>query len=222
MSSPTTPAARSEKSAQRAVADPEMRELYSFFKTIVSLVLLVMMIRGSLIEPFKIPSGSMIPTLQISDHILVSKLSYGIRLPFVAKTVLQYAQPKRGDVVVFTRPDEVRTPDEDESSDNIIKRVIGLPGDTIEVRSTKVYINGQYLPESYARWELGGVPEGNFGPVTVPAEHLLMLGDNRDHSKDSRFWEYPFLPISRVKGRAVIIYWTWDSDFFSRFGKLIK
>ena len=188
----------------------KFQEAVSFLKTVIIFLIIAILLRGSVVEAFKIPSGSMIPTLRKGDHILVSKLTYGFRLPFVKETLFRYGEPKRGDVVVFTRPDEQTTP-EDESEINIIKRVIGLPGETVEVRATKVYINNQVLPELYARWEEGGIPEGNFGPVTVPEGHILMLGDNRDHSRDSRFWSDPFLPLNRVKGRAFVIYWSWDS-----------
>lgn len=193
-------------------------EVISFFKTLGFLLVLAMFLRASVVEAFKIPSGSMIPTLMIGDHILVSKFSYGLRAPFVKKMLYRYSQPERGDVVVFTRVDDPSTID-DESEINIIKRVVGLPGDTVEVRGTKVYINNAIYPESYARWEEGGIREGNFGPEKVPAGHVFLLGDNRDHSKDSRFWYDPFLEMERIKGRALIIYWSWDS--LKRIGTLI-
>jgi signal peptidase I len=195
-------------------------ETGSFLKTIVIIIAALVFFRGSVLEPFKIPSGSMIPTLQISDQILVSKLSYGLRLPFIAHTLYQYDTPKRGDVVVFTRPDELSTHDDDESSINLIKRVVGLPGEILEVKDAAVFINGIALDEPYARWSEGG--RESFGPVTIPAGHIILLGDNRDQSKDSRYWEDPFLEISRVKGRALVIYWTFDREFFSRLGKIIR
>ena len=196
-------------------------EVASFLKSVAIIVVLVIIIRGSLIEPFKIPSESMVPTLKITDHILVSKLSYGFRLPFFTHTIWQYATPRRGDIVVFTRPDEKQTPLEDESAINIIKRVIGLPGETIEVKGTTVLINGVVLDEPYARWIDGGSPTGNFGPAVVPEGKVLLLGDNRDRSRDSRYWEYHFLEISRIKGRALIIYFTF-SDFLKRVGTILR
>jgi len=195
-------------------------EILSFLKTLAIFLVAALVLRASVVEAFKIPSGSMIPTLRIHDHILVSKLSYGIRLPFVTESAYVFAQPRRGDIVVFTRPDETDTPLEDESDINIIKRVVGIPGDTIEVRETKVYINNQPLDEEYARWEEGGIREGNFGPEKVPDGHIFLLGDNRDHSRDSRFWQEPFLPIDRVKGRAMIIYWSWDN--LGRIGTILR
>jgi signal peptidase I len=161
----------------------------------------------------------MIPTLKIGDHILVSKLSYGFHLPFLTKSIYQFGFPQRGDIVVFTREDDPMS-SEDDSAINIIKRVIGLPGDTIEVIGSKVYINNREYVEPYARWDEGGID--SWGPEVVPEGKVLLLGDNRDHSKDSRYWTDPFLPVERVKGRALIIYWTWDSDFLNRIGKIIE
>lgn len=186
-------------------------ELISSVKSIVSLIVIVILLRGTVVEPFRIPSGSMIPTLRPGDHILVWKPSYSLRLPFFIHSIFDFRLPKRGDVVVFTRPDDPVTTLEDESSINVIKRVIGLPGDTLEVRNMRVYINNQPLNEEYARWVEGGPREGEFGPVTIPAGHVMVLGDNRDQSKDSRFWPSPFLDVTRIKGRAFIIYWSWES-----------
>lgn len=194
-------------------------EIVSFLKTLTLFIIAALVLRASVVEAFKIPSGSMIPTLRIGDHILVSKLSYGVRVPFMTHSAYVFSQPQRGDIVVFTRPDENGT-FEDESDINIIKRVVGLPGDKIEVRDAKLYVNDQPLDEGYARWEDGGIREGNFGPETVPDGHVFLLGDNRDHSRDSRFWQEPFLPIDRIKGRAMIIYWSWDN--LSRIGTVLR
>ena len=186
------------------------KDVINFIKTLLFYVGLAILIRGTLIEPFKIPSGSMIPALQIGDKVLVSKLSYGIRLPFYTPFVYQTGSPARGDIVVFTRPDETRTT-EDESEINLIKRVVALENETVEVRDAKVFINGKILEEPYARWTNGGPKEGNFGPETVPPGKIFLLGDNRDNSRDSRFWEDPFLETWRVKGRALFVYWNSDS-----------
>ena len=204
----------SEKEKSKVV-----KELASFFRTLFLFLLLAFFLRATVVEAYKIPSGSMIPTLRIGDHILVNKLSYGIRipygigLPFRIKDamVFQYDSPERGDVVVFTRPDDPLTPDEDESAINIIKRVVGVAGDSIQVKGSHLYVNGELQNEDYARWQENGIPEGNFGPEKVPDGHVLLLGDNRDHSRDSRFWPYPFLEISRIKGKAFLIYWSWDN-----------
>ncbi len=213
-----------EKSAETPVAPQgryqrEIREIISTLKTLAVFLIAAFILRASVVEAFKIPSGSMIPTLQAGDHILVSKFSYGLRILGFSDIIWQFADPARGDVVVFTRPDDPAT-GEDESATNIIKRVVGLPNDLIEVRGTKVLINNEEYVEPYARWDEGGIREGYFGPATVPAGHVLLLGDNRDHSKDSRFWNEPFLDIKRIKGRALVIYFSWESP--SRIGKLIR
>lgn len=234
MSDKTDWAAKNSSSANPSREDiPKVQrnEVFSFLTTIISLIALALLLRVSVIEPYKIPSGSMIPTLQIGDYILVSKLSYGIRIPTSFRMpqgfelpwedgfLWEYSAPKRGDVVVFTRPDDPETP-EDESRTNLIKRVIGLASDTIQVQGTTVFINGQALSEPYARWNRGGNPDGNFGPAQVPPHRILLLGDNRDNSKDSRFWNDPFVDIGRVKGRAQIIYWSMDS--LKRIGTVIR
>lgn len=206
-------------------------EAVSFFRTLITILLIALGLRTCVIEPFKIPSGSMKPTLQIGDYILVLKFWYGLRLPFVTDSVAEWNEPKHGDVVVFTRPDDPRTPDRDDSEIHIIKRVVALPGDTVEVTAGsslgggrgsagQLLVNGQPVAEPYARWVEGGAPEGRFGPKIVPPGHVLLLGDNRDQSQDSRFWTDPFLDMRRIKGKAVLIFWSWDK--LSRIGTVIR
>lgn len=195
-------------------------EIVAFFRTLIVILGLAFAIRVTVVEPFKIPSGSMIPALQVGDFILVLKFWYGLRMPLATDSVVMWHKPVRGDVVVFTRPDDPNTPDEDDSEIHIIKRVVGLEGETVEVRGARVLINGKPIDEPYARWTEGGKFEGNFGPKTVPPGHILLLGDNRDNSKDSRFWTNPFLDVKRVKGKAVVIFWSWDS--FSRIFTRIR
>lgn len=197
----------------------EFSEIYSFFKTLIVFLLLAFMLRASVVEAFKIPSESMKPTLQKGDHILVSKFSYGFRIPFMREVLFSYSKPKRGDVVVFTRPDEQGTL-EDESAINIIKRVVATEGERVAVHHRKVYIDGVPIEEEYARWEENGIPEGEYDEDTVPPGHVFLLGDNRDHSKDSRFWSYHYLDTKLIKGRALIIYWSWYS--LSRMGMIIR
>jgi signal peptidase I len=199
----------------------KLSEVISFIRSIIVIIVLVLIIRGSLIEPFKIPSGSMIPTLKISDQILVSKISFGLRAIGFTNTIFRWASPKRADVVVFMRPDDPAT-SEDDSEINLIKRVVALAGETVEVKNSQVFINGTALDEPYARWSEGGRPDGNFGPMKVPEGKIFLLGDNRDESKDSRYWSDPFIDIDRVKGRALMIYWTFDGSFWSRVGMLIR
>jgi signal peptidase I len=148
------------------------------------------------------------PTLLIGDHILVSKFNYGVRLPLIRSTLIPVGTPKRGDIVVFIYP-------EDRSKD-FIKRLIGLPGDKIEIRDKKILLNG--LPWSDAHGINvdnliipGSVqPRDNFGPVTVPEGSLFVMGDNRDESYDSRFWG--LVPMKDVLGKALIIYWSWNQE----------
>lgn len=191
-----------------------MKEFFSFLKSLGFFLAIALLLRASVVEAFRIPSSSMESTLTIGDHILVNKLSYGIRLPLVTQTVYEYGEPERGNIVVFTLPDDPATTDVDESDINIIKRVVGLPGEIVEVRGTNVFINGKLLEDDHlhSQWLRGGVRD--FGPVQVPPHHVLLLGDNRDFSRDSRYWDDPFLDISRIKGRAFFIYWNskWRLD----------
>jgi signal peptidase I len=181
-------------------------------------VLLALFIRTFVVQAFKIPSGSMIPTLLVGDHILVSKFTYGVRLPVVDTWVLGPRAPRRGDIIVFKYP-------YDESRD-FIKRVIGLPGEVVEIRSKQVYINGKPLQELYPLYRDPvdrHTPGEVYGPITVPPDKLFVLGDNRDQSQDSRFWG--FLDIHKVQGAAFIIYWSWDPTEarlrWDRIGKAI-
>ncbi len=182
-------------------------EIVSFIKTATIFLVLWLFIRGTIIEAFKIPSGSMIPTLQIGDYLLVNKLAYGIRLPFVDNAVYEYSKPKRGDIVVFTKED---IDSEEEENMNFIKRVIAVEGDKVSLKNMIVYINGEPTHEDYAQWVYGGLPSGEFDEITVPKGHIFLLGDNRDRSKDSRYWNSHFLPTKRVKGKALFIYWSFN------------
>jgi signal peptidase I len=169
-------------------------------------VLLAVFIRTFVVQAFKIPSGSMIPTLLVGDHILVNKFIYGVKIPFVRTTLIPISRPERGDVVVFIYP-------KDKSKD-YIKRVIGLPGDKIEIRDKEIYINGKFYVDEYGKYEPNGVGRGNpvyrrepYGPKTVPENKIFVMGDNRDHSSDSRVWG--FVPMENIKGKAFIIYFSW-------------
>ncbi|MGH7816111.1 MAG: signal peptidase I, partial [Candidatus Binatia bacterium] len=167
-----------------------------------------------------IPSGSMLPTLLIGDHILVNKFLYGLRLPYPLDTmIVHWGQPQKGDVIVFVFP---RDPSKD-----FIKRVVAVPGDTLEVRHKQLYINGAQANDPHGTFadedrEIPG-PRDNFGPLTVPPHKLFVMGDNRDRSHDSRFWG--FVDFDEVKGKAFMIYWSWDGDDrwvrWERIGDLI-
>jgi len=167
-------------------------------------ILLALFIRTFVVQAFKIPSGSMEPTLLVGDHILVNKFIYGVKIPLARKTLIPISEPEREDVIVFIYP-------VDESKD-FIKRVIGLPGDRLEFKGRKIFINGELYNDPYGYYS-GPPPSGtsltktSFPPVTVPKDRLFVMGDNRNHSYDSRFWG--FVPIESVKGKAFIIYWSW-------------
>jgi signal peptidase I len=179
-----------------------------YTEAIVIAILLALVIRAFVVQAFKIPSGSMKSTLLIGDHILVNKFIYGIKIPILDKEIIHFSDPKRKDIVVFRYP-------VDESKD-FIKRVIGLPGDTVQIENKRVYVNGEPLDEPYAVHSDNRVlpamasPRDNMGPIVVPPANLFVMGDNRDESYDSRFWK--FVKISELKGKAFIIYWSWNSD----------
>lgn len=191
-------------------------------EAILLAIVLAMFIRTFVVQAFKIPSGSMKQTLLIGDHILVNKFIYGIKLPFAGITLVPVRDPKRGDIVVFKFP-------EDPGKD-FIKRVVGVEGDVIEIRDKQVLINGK--PENHPHGvhtdpyiiPAGVQPRDNFGPVKVPPNSIFVLGDNRDHSYDSRFWG--FVELKDVRGEAFIIYWSWNSEDFGvrwrRIGKLLE
>ena len=193
--------------SKESAPSEERSKLKGLLRELSLAVVLFLLLRGTVAEAFVIPSSSMVPTLQIGDRLLINKLSYSIRVIGVTESLYSYKLPARGDVVVFTRPDNPKTTHINESDINIIKRVIALPGEVLEVRGSKVFINSKRLTEDYGdiRWKFGGVR--SFGPITVPKGHVVVLGDNRDESKDSRYWDNPFLPVSRIKGRAFVIYW---------------
>ncbi len=179
-------------------------------------VLLALFIRTFVVQAFKIPSGSMEPTLLVGDHILVNKFIYGVKIPFIRKTIIPVSDPQREDVLVFIYPVD--------KSKDFIKRVIGLPGDTIEMIGSRLYINGQPFRDEHAFYadarERTSTNPGNpnrIGPITVPPGQFFVMGDNRDHSYDSRFWG--FVPSEDIKGKAFIIYWSWPH--WSRFLHLI-
>ena len=176
-------------------------------------VLLALFIRTFVVQAFKIPSGSMEPTLLIGDHILVNKFIYGVKIPFIHSTVIPISRPERGDVVVFIYPVD--------KSKDFIKRVIGLPGDKIEIRDKKIYVNGNLYDDKhgfYADRRAAKANPGHPDQFTVPKGHIFVMGDNRDHSYDSRFWGY--VPIETIKGKAFIIYFSWPN--WDRFLHLIR
>ncbi len=197
-------------------------KLREYVESILWAVVLAFIIRSCVVQAFKIPSGSMEDTLAIGDHLLVNRFLYGIRIPFTDTRILKLRDPVRGDVLVFEFP-------EDRSKD-FIKRVVGVPGDVVEVRGKVVYVNGvPYRNPHEVHKEAGLLPRDEgprdfFGPVRVPAGSYFMMGDNRDRSYDSRFWG--FIKESDIKGKAFIKYWSWDSDRWrvrwGNIGRLIE
>ncbi|KJR41259.1 signal peptidase I [Candidatus Magnetoovum chiemensis] len=199
-----------------------------YVEAIVTALILALIIRSFVIQAFKIPSGSMIPTLLIGDHLLVNKFIYGIEIPFTNKKILPFRNPERGDVVVFKYPEDTKR--------DFIKRVIGVGGDTIEIKNQALYVNNKLMSEPYIQHidnsPLKGLaPRDNLGPIIVPENKLFVMGDNRDHSHDSRFWG--FVDLSLVRGEALIIYWSFDDNRkvlpffngwvrFDRIGRLIE
>jgi signal peptidase I len=184
--------------------------LREYFESIVIAVILALFVRTWVLQTFKIPTASMENTLLVGDHLLVNKFVFGPTSTPALRAVLPVREIERGDIIVFKYPDE---PERD-----FIKRVIGLPGDTVELRNKKVHVNGQPVDEPYVHF-LGPAAMGQeltsfdvrerYGPVTVPPAHYFVMGDNRDNSQDSRYWG--FLPHDYVKGRALMIYWSYES-----------
>lgn len=200
--------------------------------------LLTVFIRSFVVQAFRIPSGSMENTLLVGDFLFVNKFLYGARVPLTDMSLPGIRDPRRGDIMVFKYPDD--------PTKDFIKRLVGQPGDTLEIRDKVVWINGRPLDEPYVRfmsdrirprgWEEPNIfpahagNKDNFGPVIVPAGKYFMMGDNRDNSSDSRYWG--FLDRELIKGKAILIYWSWNPDqklagFFpsprlGRIGRVIK
>ena len=191
-------------------------------EAILVAIVIALFIRTFVVQAFKIPSGSMKQTLQIGDHILVNKFIYGIKIPYLRKNIVPLKKPQRGDIVVFKYPVD---PDKD-----FIKRVIGIPGDEIEIRDKMLFVNKKRINHDYGVYTDSRIlsanvrPRDNFGPITVPERSLFVMGDNRDESFDSRFWG--FVDYKALNGKAFIIYWSWDKENFGvrwcRLGQILK
>ena len=221
------------KKRAAGIADPVLVE---YSKSFFPVILAVFLIRSFVVEPFKIPSGSMMPTLLAGDFILVNKFTYGLRVPILNNTFIEIGKPERGDVFVFHYP-----PD---PSIDYIKRVIGVPGDRVAYRNKQLFVNGEPVALSLVgdyqyvapglnmvtaqqyQEQLGEVRHDVLieqsslaidGEVEVPAGHYFAMGDNRDNSKDSRFWG--FVPENNLVGKAFLIWWNFDN--FSRIGNSI-
>jgi len=182
-----------------------------YFESIVIAVILALFVRTWVVQAFKIPTGSMENNLLIGDHLLVNKFAFAPTATGLERALLPIRDVHRGDIVVFKYPVE---PERD-----FIKRVIGLPGETLELRAKKVYINGRPLDEPYVHFLTAATTfaevtsadvRENYGPITVPQDQFFVMGDNRDNSQDSRYWGY--LPRGHVKGKALMIYWSYEGD----------
>jgi signal peptidase I len=208
-------------------ADGEQRAepaVVEYARSFFPILLLVLLVRSFLFEPFRIPSSSMMPTLLIGDFIFVNKYTYGLRLPVINTKILDIGLPRRGDVIVFRLPSDPST--------NYIKRLVGLPGDTIRYVNKKLYVNDAPV-ETSIRGRYDGEPVGALlarerldavehdillmpgqrsmeGTFIVPPGHYFMMGDNRDNSRDSRYDGVGFIPEYRVVGKAVRIWMNWD------------
>lgn len=202
------------------------RFIKEYLEPILIAILIALFIRAFVVQAFKIPSSSMEPTLLVGDHILVSKFIYGIRIPFTDIKFFQYKKPQRGEVIVFIFP-------KDRSKD-FIKRVIGTEGEKVEVIRNKIYINDKLIDDPWGfyadknEWMRFFQPTEKYGPKIIPKDSLFVMGDNRDNSQDSRFWD--FVPVKDVKGKAFTIYFSWNGNAedllgkvrWPRFGKLIR
>ncbi|MBQ8172601.1 MAG: signal peptidase I [Mailhella sp.] len=179
-------------------------------------VAFALIIRTFVVQTFTIPSGSMLQTIQIGDYLLVNKFIYGVKIPFTNSYLFRGEDPQVGDIIVFEYP---RDPDTD-----YIKRVVGVPGDELEMKNKKFYRNGQLVQEDYVQHTSHYMKFDNFGPIKVPADSYFVMGDNRDNSSDSRDWG--FVPRSAIHGKAWRFYWSWDSTTntprWSRIGDLVE
>jgi signal peptidase I len=182
-----------------------------YLESLIVAVILALFVRTWVFQAFQIPTGSMENNLLIGDHLIINKMVFAPTLTGLERAILPNRDIHRGDIIVFKYPKE---PDRD-----FIKRVIGLPGEQLELRRKKIYINGQPLDEPYARFLEPPAPDPqsgsgnlkeNYGPVRVPDGQYFMMGDNRDNSEDSRYWG--FLPKSYMKGRALFIYFSLEED----------
>ena len=196
-------------------------KVHEYVEAIIIAILIAVVVRTFIVQAYKIPSRSMVPTLLVGDHLLVNKFIYGVKVPFFRKTIIPITDPQKGDIVVFIYPND--------RDKDYIKRVIGVSGDRIEIKNKIIFLNGKQYSDSYGiysdniTYPASMQPRDNFGPVTVPPESLFVMGDNRDESADSRFWG--FVDLRDVEGKAFIIYWSWNREEnnlrWQRFGHIL-
>jgi signal peptidase I len=193
-----------------------------YFEALVIAVALALFVRTWVFQAFKIPTGSMEPNLLVGDHLIVNKMVHAPALTAFERAILPHREIRRGEVIVFKFPQD--------PTRDFIKRVIGVPGDRIELKRKTLYVNGEARQEPYAHYFLPLSPDGErrsddlreeYGPVTVPAGQYFMMGDNRDNSEDSRFWG--FMPATYVKGQALFIYFSVGNTVSDiQFGRLLN
>ncbi|MDD4358125.1 MAG: signal peptidase I [Smithellaceae bacterium] len=212
--------------AKKKPAEEPKAKVQEFIEAIIIAILIAVVIRTLVIQAYKIPSRSMVPTLLIGDHLLVNKFIYGIKIPVIRTILLPVSNPERGDIIVFIYPND--------RSKDYIKRVIGVAGDKIEIRNKDIFVNDKPYKDDFGIYSDSIVypammqPRDNYGPVVVPKNSLFVMGDNRDESADSRFWG--FVDLKDVEGKALLIYWSWNSEEenllkkvrWERIGNLLK
>ncbi|MDD2557847.1 MAG: signal peptidase I [Desulfuromonadaceae bacterium] len=204
-----------------------------YSEALIVAAVLALIIRSFVVQAYKIPSGSMEDTLLIGDHLLVCKFMYGTKIPFTDISVLSIKNPARGDIIVFEFPEDANM--SWWKRRDFIKRIVGLPGDRLEIRDKKLYINGEhYAIEQTVHKEARTIYPGTMPPpqdrrdfmpeLQVPPGHYFVMGDNRDNSYDSRFWG--FVAEDKIKGQAFIKYWSWNNENsrprWGRIGRLIE
>ena len=233
-------AGRAQK-ARPVSQQSRVRNLWENFKSIVGALAIFLVLRAFLVEAYRIPSGSMIPTLLVGDWLFVNKAIYGAHIPFMHSSLPAYREPRRGDVVVFVSPYQA---DEDSAgrdpTPTLVKRLVGTPGDTLYMRNGILYVNGIAQRQGYGmttqvdpamassvdplfNWQkkvglkssrFGAAPaqpsHDNWGPLVVPPHRLLMMGDSRYNSKDSRYWG--FVPRENVRGKPLFVYYSYNAD----------
>lgn len=239
------PESAAQKSASTAVADargekPRSRRAWENIKSIAITVAVFLFLRAFFIEAYRIPSGSMVPTLLIGDWLFVNKLRYGPHIPFTKWNLPGYAQPARGDVAVFVSPYQTDMPPGDDPTPTLVKRVQGIPGDTLHMRNGMLYLNGEPRPLPHSAdtvgdphqrsplfaWQkehalkssrFGVAPDepdlDNWGPIVIPPGHYFMMGDARYDSKDSRYWG--LVPRANFRGRTLFVYYSFRSSIAS-------
>lgn len=197
-------------------AQKKKSKLHEYVEIIVTAVVLALIVRALIIQSYHIPSESMEDTLLKGDFLFANKFLYGAKVPFVDWRLPKLRDPKPGDIVIFKFPGDRKT--------DYIKRCVAVEGQTVELKGQRLTVNGVEVPETHAKYLYGDAPRRDFGPYVVPKDHILVFGDNRDNSYDSRFWG----PLDKklLRGKALFIYFSLDYDKhwirFKRIGDLIR